>query len=850
MKLNASKATRRLEEKSADSKTALRKRASEKIKAIRRGEVTAPSRDEALALLEELHIHQVELEMQNEELRRIQADLEESRARYFDLYDLAPVGYITVSEAGIILEANLCATTLLCATHATLRRRAFVRAIAPGHEAYYLETCKKVLQTGMRQVCDLKLLRTDNVPFWARLEMSLSQHEEAAVCRIVIIDINDRKLAEQRFDAFMENNPASASISDEHGRYIYVNAALQRHVGRPTDDWVGKTFSEVWPEDVAQRLMRRQDRVLTNNQVAIETETLQAGHQERVYQVLRFPFTGPNGKKLVGSISIDVTERHRLERALREANALLAAEKKTAEEATNAKSQFLSAMSHEIRTPLNGVIGMAGLLLHTNLDAEQLSYARMVTESADTLLELVNDILDFSKIEAGRLTLEETPFDLESLIEDAQSLTSFKAQEKSLELALWYPNEMPRRFVGDAGRIKQVVMNLLSNAVKFTPDGYVFSEVEVGETVNGRSMVRISVHDTGIGIGEEKQSHLFKRFAQADESITRRFGGSGLGLSIAKQVMELMGGEVGMKSVEGAGSTFYCQLPLQLDEEEARAADANNLLAGMRVAVTGGQFVGRFVVAEWCQRWGMKTKTCDLPNLQSLLRTAEETRCPFQFVILDGGRAALTEGVLDVRTISGKNPPKLVLLSADAWEPARDLGADAVMQVPVRGRVLKEKLIELVRGSAEPSARKTQTPIASIKKAIIGRVLVADDNLINQKLACALLRKLGCDVDTADGGSEAVQKVNQNDYDLVFMDCVMPDIDGFAATLAIRNLAGECARVPIVALTASATTEDRDRCFSVGMNDFLTKPIRSEQLAECIGKWLICDGKHAVTSTY
>ena len=403
-----------------------------------------------MALLEELRIHQIQLEMQHEQLRQSQLELEEARARYFDLYHLAPVGYLTVAESGVIVESNLHAATLLGVTHSALQRlQLFQTHCAVTMTGLYFRTRKRLSNSGIRQICELRLNRPGGDSFWARLEMSLSIHGASPVSRIVIIDISERKIAEERFDAFMEHSPASSAIVDEEGRYLYVNPALRRYNGRAAEDWIGKTFFEVWPEPVARRLQFQHEQALAKDHVTSETESLELGHRQRIHQVFRFPFAGPKGKKLVGSVSIDVTERQRLETALREANRLLAAEKKTAEEATNAKSNFLSAMSHEIRTPLNGVIGMVGLLLQTELTAEQLSYARIVAHSGEALLSLVNDILDFSKIEAGKLTLDAAPFDLESLIDDVLGVMSFKAHEKSLELVASYPNGAPRRFLGD-----------------------------------------------------------------------------------------------------------------------------------------------------------------------------------------------------------------------------------------------------------------------------------------------------------------------------------------------------------------------------------------------------------------
>jgi two-component system sensor histidine kinase/response regulator len=714
-------------DRSVDSFKELRKRANDKAAENYIGQLALPVPAEPLAVLEELRIHQIELELQNDELRRVQAELETSRALFFDLYELAPVGYITVDKAGLILQANLRAATLSGMNRSALIGRNFFRSIAAdGQDKYYLAR-KLVLRTGEPQVCEVKMVRPDDPPFWARLEMSRGlERGELEVCRIVIVD---------------------------------------------------------------------------------------------------------------------VTERQRLEDALRETNLQLVQEKKVAEDAvkaTLAKSQFLSAMSHEIRTPLNGVVGMAGLLMHTELTAEQLSYARIVADSGEALLGLVNNILDFSKIEAGALELDETAFDLECLIEDVLDLTSFKAHEKSLELACWYPADAPRRFIGDVGRLRQILMNFLSNAIKFTDAGYVLAEVEAAEISGDRHFIRISVHDTGMGISQQNLGRLFTRFRQADATITRRFGGTGLGLSIVKQIVECMGGELNVTSLEGEGSTFSCKIPLKLDRAEAGAALNSASLAGQSVLVSGSQQIARFVVSEWCQRWGMNVQQCDLAHLPRYLKSAADQARNFQMVIVDGSVNALFKAIADFRTYAGVPLPKLVLLSADSLEQTKHLQADATLSTPVRAKILCETLCRLVPGSGvQPFPAQASAPFQPPQpSAIFGaKVLVTDDNVVNQKLACALLSRLGCQVDTANNGQEAVAKVSGTEYALVFMDCVMPGMDGFEATAAIRNLAAPRSQVPIVALTACATAEDRDHCFAAGMNDFLTKPIRSEQLAACLTKW-------------
>jgi len=780
-------------------------------------------------MVEQLRIQQMELELQNEELRRVQADLEASHARFFDLYELAPVGYVTLDANGRIVQSNLRAASLFGTKKSALQRRLFSEWTTGSDADIYYLAYKRLFDTGEAQVCELKLRRTGDSHYWARLEMSLSGSQEngGQACLIVIIDITEQKVAQECFNAFMKHSPLGSAILDEEGRYVDVNPAMMRHTERPKRSWVGKRISEVWPGRIGQRLKRQHAEVLATNRPVSGIETLPLGNQSRVEETIHFPFQGPRGKRLVGCIIFDMTERIRLETALRDANRQLAAEKETAEEGTRAKSRFLSVMSHEIRTPLNGVIGMASLLMHTPLTAEQLAHLRVVVDSSELLLRLVNDILDLSKIEAGKLDLENSSFNLEDLIEDTLRLMSFKASEKSLVLASWYRREIPHLFVGDAGRIRQVLINLISNAVKFTDAGHVVVEVDAAALAGEKCLVGITVSDTGIGVPKEKQSILFDSFRQADFSIFNRFGGTGLGLSIVKQIVELMGGTVSVSSVDGQGASFTCKIPLSA--ETGAAYPAASELKGVSVLVCAATATRQPLTAKWCERWGMKVTECR--------RLGDFPLDGFALVILEGkpeGMAPFGRGPLD-----NEHGPKVVLLSTDSVEGAPDF-ADAVIASPLPSRLLRQKLCELLGRMEEvvvPAIPPPASNYSAEAPAMGFRVLVTDDNVINQKIAAALLARMGCQVDIADSGFSALALVNQKEYDVVFMDCVMPEMDGFATTAAIRNLAGKLCRVPIVALTASATTEDRDKCLAAGMDDFLTKPIRIDRLRECLAQW-------------
>jgi two-component system, sensor histidine kinase and response regulator len=577
-----------------------------------------------------------------------------------------------------------------------------------------------------------------------------------------------------------------------------------------------------------------------------------------------------NNKKLL-------SEYEEYNKRLKELNLKFKAAKSQAESATKAKANFLASMSHELRTPINGILGSVELLKLTTVNTEQKELLQIAQNSGLSLLNLIRDILDISKIEAGKILIEYTDFNLQNIIEELTPPHSIKAESSNVELIFRIPTDIPIMLNGDPGRLRQILNNFCSNAVKFTHEGEIYLTVEKIHELNDKVNLRFSVKDTGIGISKKNQEKLFSSFTQADSTTTRKYGGTGLGLAISKKLAELMGGNVGIESTEGEGSEFWAEIPYTVLEE--RTPDQSYLdnikninPVDYRVLIVDDIEVNRIIVEENLKVWGFNFKSASSgEEALDILKESKAEDHPFQIALLDYMMPNMNGKELAEiikKDVDFKDLKLLVLTSLDNRKYIKEfqqIGFDGYFCKPIKSSTLYNALINVIaENTVEIDAKDkkliTEYSLNSNFKVI--RVLLAEDDKINQKIAIKMLSKLDCSVDIADNGKIALEKLQINDYDIVFMDCQMPVINGYDATKSIRARIPKSGdkrssarnqhpcdfkerrtdiknkNIPIIAMTANALKGDKEKCIDAGMNDFISKPVNMKRITEILEKWV------------
>jgi PAS domain S-box-containing protein len=633
----------------------------------------------------------------------------------------------------------------------------------------------------------------------------------------------------ERYRHLVENANDIIYQADARGAFTYVNPAAMRITGFDENELIGRHYLDLIDaeyRDAAEAFYRHQFEAREETTYFEFPMITKSGVRLWIGQNV---MTISDGGRVTGyeAVARDITYRKGIEEELSRA-------RDAAIESARSKSEFLANVSHEIRTPLNGVLGMTELLLHTPLAPEQREYAEAIRSSGETLLAIVNDVLDLARIEAGKLTVETIDFDVDDLVESVIESFFTRASAKRLKLRSFITPGVTRLLRGDAHRIRQVLLNLVGNAVKFTDRGeVVLTIMQPTQTEHGVT-IRFLVTDTGIGIPAAVQRRLFTPFTQADGTTTRKYGGSGLGLAVSKQLTEAMGGEIGVMSVENEGSTFWFELPLGKQAESEGRPPRSWDLAKLRVLLVDANEVNRFMVARHLAATGIAIDEADsAANALAAMQQQKYDLIVFEMQLPDDDGLALARSIrafdsnvrLVLLTTFGKRRSDVAAFHA--------AGVDAFLMKPIRRTQLCDTATRLLHGDEPPAAAKTPEETAHAN----ARVLVVEDNAVNQLVTLGQLRRLGHECVVVARGAEAIQALQEDKFDLVLMDCQMPDMDGYEATRRVRQMRGAAASTPVIAITAHALPGEREKCLIAGMNDYLAKPVSLEQLGAVIRLW-------------